>query len=215
VVLTWKKISAKWSLILAWFFGFILAETFGVIITSQGIVYGISSMSSGALGNATIVSSRLVSLMLISRMSELKLKDATYAPFPKRKWFPVILTGIIASFTLSYVVNGYQLQLLGLNYFIRNAVPWAFPLQIVYYLFEIVVMNYMYLLAAKGWLWRRGPVTAGTLFLLLGWASLHVITKDVLVAVSGVVLVLILYVSYEFARSPLTPVILWLAYLTG
>ena len=73
----------------------------------------------------------------------------------------------------------------------------------------------MSLLAANGWDWCRGPITTGTLFLILGWASLHGIKNQAVVAVYGLLLVPIPYESYEQAKSPLTPQILWFVSLVG
>jgi len=45
----------------------------------------------------------------------------------------------------------YKPQLLGYSYYAECNALWGFPLKIAYYLSEIVVMNYMYILAKKAW----------------------------------------------------------------
>ena len=74
-------------------------------------------------------------------------------------------------------------------------------------------MNYMNILAKKAWRFSKPPITAGTLFLILGWAVLHIFTKNILVALYAIVLVMIFYVGYEYTKSPITPIILWFTVL--
>jgi len=74
-------------------------------------------------------------------------------------------------------------------------------------------MNYMYILAKKAWEFAKYPITAGTIFLILGWAVPHLLTKNVLVMLYAMVLVIILYVGYEYTKSPITPTTLWFTIL--
>ncbi len=74
-------------------------------------------------------------------------------------------------------------------------------------------MNYMYILAKKAWSFSKPSITAGTVFLILGWAILHIFTKNVLVMLYAIALVLILYIGYEYTKSPITPIILWFTIL--
>jgi hypothetical protein len=145
-------------------------------------------------------------------------------PLPKKpKTATVFFIGIalvvISNILIGIQTNGaYTASLLGVSYFVTNggtpALILGFPIQALYYFSEIVVMNYMYILAKRGWSWRKGPLTSGTIFLILGWASLHTITKDVFVALDGIILVLIFFCAYEYAeKSPLAPVVLWFAQL--
>jgi hypothetical protein len=152
------------------------------------------------------------------------LKEAIYMPLPKKpKTATVFLIGIalvvVSNILIGIQTNGtYNASLLGVSYFVTNGgtpalVP-GLPIQALYYFSEIVVMNYMYILAKRGWSWRKGPLTSGTIFLILGWASLHAITKDVFTALDGIILVLIFFSAYEYGeKSPLAPVVLWFAQL--
>lgn len=209
------RVSAKWGAILAWSLGFILAETLGVIVGFEAASGGLGAISASGLADLTTVASRSIVLAILPAITGLKLRNAIYSPRLKRKQLHVILLGTIIIFISSYLENSFSIPLMGINYFLDNGAPWAFVAQILYYLSEIIIVNYMYILARAGWKWRRGPITAGTLFVILGWASLHAITKNAAVAAFAVVLVLILYTSYEYTKSPLSPIILWLVELIG
>jgi hypothetical protein len=86
---------------------------------------------------------------------------------------------------------------------------WGFPFKVAYYLSEIVVMNYMYMPAKKAWALSKPPITAGTLFLILGWAVPHIFTKDVVVALYAIALVILFYTGYEYTKSLITSIISW------
>lgn len=209
------RLSPKWCTFLAWGFGFILAETFGVITGIYLTASGFSQVSSGALGNAIVILSRFALLIPISIVSGLSLREAAYIPPIRPAWVTVISGSAIAAIGSSYFANSFTFQLLGIGYFARHDALWAFPIQILYYLSEIVVLNYIYIEAGKAWSWSIGPITPGMIFLILGWSLLHAITQNLFVAVYGVAVVLIIYIPYEHAKSPLTPVVVWFASLVG
>jgi hypothetical protein len=222
---TKKRVSPKWSAILVWLLAFIGAETFGsVFISFIATTHGVNTIDAYSVSQAGTVAFRTVFLIFLSSVSALGLREALYRPIPKKsRTILVILIGIglvlVSNVLIGIQTSGiYKASMLGAFYFLNNggisALIFGLPIQAVYYFSEVVVMNYMYVLAKKGWMWRKGPLTSGTIFLILGWASLHAITKDVFVAIDGIVLVLIFYFAYEYSeKTPIAPIILWFTQL--
>jgi hypothetical protein len=222
---TRKKLSPRWSAVLVWFLAFISAETFGsVLISAVATAHGASSVQAYSLSQAGTAVFRAVFLLILSSISVLGLRQAVYKPILKKsRTAEIILIGIalilISNVLIGIQTNGvYKASLLGVLYFMHNggiaSLILGLPIQALYYSSEIVVMNYMYILAKEGWSWHKGPLTSGTIFLIMGWASHHAITKDVFVALDGVVLVLIFYIAYEYAeKSPMASIVMWFAQL--
>jgi len=174
----------------------------------QVLVYVISDM--------VIVTVRFSSLLYFSKMSRVSLADAIYKPLRMNR--SILLCLIICIVLLDYLLTMstygvYKPQLLDYNYYVEKGLLWGFPFKILYYLSEIIVMNYMYILAKNTWSFTKHHITSGTLFLILGWALLHIFAKNVLVAFYAVVLVILFYLGYEYTGSPLTPIILWFTVL--
>jgi hypothetical protein len=193
-------------------------------VNSAASAYGIAPILGYSLSQAAALIIRIISLVILSAFSVLGLKDAVYTPYPRKmKTAAIIVIGIglvfVSNFLIGIQTSGvYHPELLGALYFLSNGglFPFllGFPIQLTYYFSEIIMMNYTYVLAKKGWSWRKGPITSATIFLILGWASLHAITKDIFVAIDGIVLVLLFYITLEYAeKSPMGPIILWFAQL--
>lgn len=203
------RVSAKAGAILAWGLGFILAETIGVIVNLGATGDGLGVIPAAGLASLATVAFRFAVLSMLPAITGLRLRNAVYFPGLRLKQLRIVLLGVIIVSLSSYLENSFSVPLMGISYFLESGAAWAFAAQVLYYFSEVVVMNYMYILASNGWRWRRGPISSGTLFLILGWALLHAITKSAEVAVYGIILVVILYAGYEYTGSPLTPIILW------
>jgi hypothetical protein len=208
----------KW-LLLTWLAGFILAELLGVSLAYLAYRSGVGVIAATCVADSATVTARLLVLILVARRTALSLASAVYKPLPGRS--SALILAVFAAVTagLDYVVTvlaygGYEAQLLGYTYYLERKALWAFPLKVAYYLSEVVVMNYMYLLACRVWRWSRRPITAGTLFLVAGWALPHLLTKSLIVAAYAAALVLLFYTCYEYARTPIAPITLWLLVLT-
>lgn len=209
----------KKAVLLTWSLAFIMAEILGLSVSYLAYTfYNIKGILCGAIADIVIVTIRFFILIYIARMCGVSLADAMWRPLPRlRKWV-VVLVAITAVILFDYfitlgVYSVYEPQLLGIENFIRNNALLLFPFKIAYYFSEIVVMNYMYILAKKAWVFLKPPITSGTLFLIFGWALLHLLTKNIIVALYAICLVVIFYVSYEYSKSPITPIILWFVVL--
>lgn len=207
------------ALVLVWFFSFVLAELLGISLAYLVYLYSANEVVSGTLADIITVAVRFLSLAYIAKVVDISMSSAIYKPLPSRRSAPLLLILIAVVALIDYYVSSYgsggiyEPQLLDYSRYVGRNVIWGFPFKITYYFSEITVMNYMYVLARRVWGELMGLITGGTLFLVLGWALLHVFTKNLIVAVYAVVLVLFFYTGYENTRSPLTPVILWFTVL--
>ncbi len=200
---------------LAWGFAFILAEAIGFVASS-----GLSSVAGIAiavsLGQAVTVIIRVVAITFLAPRTGVALSGIFRSPPPKRA--PVLLAITLSTGVLAYLVNqGVSLnvtRIIQYSNFELDGAVWTVPFAIAYYLSEIVLLNYLYMLAKKSWTLLGSQSLAAAVFLILGWASLHAITQNLVTAIFAVALVPILYASYEYAgKSPLTPILLWFVIL--
>ena len=206
------------AVLLTWGFSFILAELIGGGLAYLAYTRGAYEALSVAVADVAIVSLRLLFLIYIAGATLVSLANAVYNPLPAKRGLPVLLIAVMFVAVLDYqvaVITGgsYEPQLLDYGYYLERGALWGFPLKVAYYFSEIVAMNYVYVLAKMAWRPLKPPITAGTLFLVLGWALPHVFTKDVLVALYAAALVVVFYVSYEYTETPVTPVVLWFTVL--
>lgn len=117
---------------------------------------------------------------------------------------------------LAYLINfatspvGVATTVVQYSSFIVGGALWTIPFSVANYLSEIILLNYLYMLAKRTWSTTRSHELAAIIFLILGWASLHAITQNAVTAAYAVALVPIFYLSYEYSgRSPITPILLW------
>ncbi len=207
------KLSFKWWTFITWLLAFLVPEVVGIIlaytlerfqlIQEYALISEWSAMSAGTFGF----------IYLISRYTGIGISNVVYKPIGTIKSVHVLLLGLLAIIPLSYLSNSFSFPLLSVGYFIKNNSLLAFPFEAMYYFSEIVVVTYIYIMATKGWTWRRGVFTSGTIAVILGWAILHAITKDVFTTVIAIVAVILFYIFYEYSKSPIAPIILWFAFL--
>ena len=208
----------KRAVLLTWGLAFILAEITGIGVSYLAYVQGVSGILSGCIADMVIIIVRTLTLICIAKSYDVSLAYAVYKPLPMGRGLIILPMVVLCVIILDYLVTivfygSYSPQLLGINYFIEQKLLWAFPFKVGYYFSEVIVMNYMYILAKRAWPLLRPPITAGTIFLVLGWALPHILTKNVIVALYAIVLVVIFYVGYEYSKSPLTPITLWFTIL--
>ena len=208
----------KKAALLTWILGFALAELIGIGLSYLVYMQGIAKTFSRFISDIVIVGTRFLFLAYIAEMCSISLSNAIYKPFLLRRHLPLLLITVTFVAILDYSVTiiamgAYGPQLLGYGYYAEHGMLWGFPFKVAYYFSEIVVMNYMYILAKRAWSFPKSPITAGTLFLILGWAIPHIFTKDVMVALYAVALVILFYTGYEYTKSPITPIILWFTVL--
>lgn len=207
------RLSFKWWAVITWILAFVVPEV-------AGIGFGDIIQASNASIEYVLISEWTVMtvgtfgfIYLISRYTGIGIADAVYKPPGTKRSIYVILLALLVIIPLSYFSNSSSFPLLSAKYFVENNAVLAFPFEVVYYFSEIVVVTYMYIMANKGWEWRKGVLTSGTIFVIVGWALLHVITQSALVAIIAVLTVILFYVSYEYSKSPIVPIILWFAFL--
>lgn len=196
---------------MAWASAFILAEAAGFALSSL-----LTSTSPEALdvslGQSLTIVVRMVVIVLLAPRTGVALSNTYRSPPPKRL---SLLAGVIVSTgVLAYLVNlssipvGSSIIQYG-NFEIGGAL-WTVPFAGGYYLSEIIMLNFLYILAKSSWSLLGSPALAAIVFLMLGWASLHVITQGLATAIFGLALVPIFYVSYEYTgKSPIAPILLW------
>jgi hypothetical protein len=208
------------ALLLTWGLAFIAAELAGLGTAYLAWLHGVAASLTGSIADIVIVALRFSLLTYISRRIGVVLTNAVYKPPPTGKRSPLVLillvgfVGLVDYYiTVSTSGGTYEPQLLGYSYYVEQGVVWAFPLKLAYYLSEITVMNYMYILAGMAWRFSKPPITAGMIFLIFGWAALHLFTKSLLVAAYAAFLVITFYLGYEYTNSPITPILLWLTVL--
>ncbi len=204
--------------LLTWGLGFILAEFAGIGLAYLAYISGVGEVPSGSIADAVIVIVRFLFLVYMAKKVSVNLANAVCKPLPAKKHSLTLIMLVAFTALLDYCLTVstsgvYKPQLLGYSYYAECNALWGFPLKIAYYLSEVVVMNYMYILAKKAWKFSKPPMTAGMVFLILGWAVLHAFTKNILVALYAVLLVVIFYTGYEYTGSPITPIILWFTVL--
>jgi len=206
--------------ILLWFFGLVFAELLGIGLAYLAYMSDMNEVFSGSIADIIIISTRFLFLAYIARITSINLSSAIYKPLPRRSTQLLFLVALIFivllldySITVYTSSKPYEPQLMGYKYYAEQGALWCFPLKVAYYLSEITVMNYMYMLAKKAWKIFGKPIIAGMLFLVFGWALPHTFTKNVFVAVYAVALVIIFYSGYELTNSPLVPITLWFTVL--
>lgn len=203
------------ALALTWLLAFAFAEALGVTFVYLAYMMGVDELFYVAISDLVIVLARFSFLIYISKqVSGVDLKYAVFEPLIGVK--KTILLGIfiltiaVLDFSISTVIyNSYTPQLMEISYYLNKGILWLFPLKVLYYFSEITVMNYMYLLARETWPQFKPPITAGTLFLIITWALPHIVTKNFLVAIYSIILVIVFYMGFEYTDSPITPVLLW------
>jgi len=205
--------------LLAWGLAFVLTEIIGIAALYLAHILGMTSILGGSIADITITIVRFLILIYIASSCRVSLSHAIYKPLPRG--IGIITVSMMTScvVVLDYFITimsygRYIPQLLGVEHFIKHGLLWAFLPKIGYYFSEITVMNYMYILAKRAWPTLKPPITAGIMFLILGWAIPHIITKNIVVALYAIVLVIIFHAGYEYSKSPLTPIVLWFTILT-
>lgn len=207
--------------LLAWLLGLVLTEVLGLSLAYFAYNCCIGEVYAVGVADAVIVTIRFLFLSYIAGEAGESLTFAVYKPAPRGRKILLLLGLAVAValldyyFTASVYANSkpYELQLVDYGYYAGHGVAYLFPLKVLYYFSEVVAMNYMYILARKAWGIFKYPFTAGTLFLVLGWALPHALTKDVLAAVYAVALTVVFYTGYEYAKTPVAPIIMWFTVL--
>ncbi len=207
------------GLLLTWGVAFVLVEVLGLILVYLTYSSGLPMIYSIFFRDVLVTSLRFPILeFIIYHISGLSLRNTLAKPLPGVREIKMIFIGVIfiaiIDYLIAIVVNGtYSPQLADYQYYMINNAMWFYPFRIAYYLSEITVMNYMYILSKNVWRILEPPITSGTIFLIIVWALPHLITKNMAVALYATILTVILYAEYEYTGSPLTPVILWFASL--
>ncbi len=200
-------------MLIVWVLGFILAEAGGVAVSSQFTSLGFQTLGVSIGQLATIVV-RILVLVYFAPVAGLTLSATYRKPLPSR--LPLVLSIAVAMAILAYLVNlatspvGRPTTVIQYSSFVIGGALWTIPFSLTYYLSEIILLNYLYMLAKRTWSAAWSPTLAAIIFLILGWASLHAITQNPVTAAYAIALVPIFYLSYEYSgRSPITPILLW------
>ena len=205
--------------ILIWAFGLVLPEILGLFVARLILSYGLDRAYAIGLAAGVIASIRLLLTVYIARVVGVGLTSLIYRPLPvKPAQLLLLITLIVAVAVIDYIVTttirgSYKPQLADYKFYAEHGVIYLFPFQLAYYFSEIVVVNFMYLLAKKSWSLLGSPIAAGIAFVILAWALPHVLTKDFKVAIHASILAILFYTGYEATGSPLTPIILWFVIL--
>lgn len=194
----------------AWSLAFLFAEAIGFFVTSE-----LSSFAGTAialsLGQTVTVVVRMVAIVLLASITGVALSSIYRSPRPTRA--RVLLATIIATGVLAYLVNlssGNASRLVQYSNFEYDGEVWTIPFSTAYYLSEVLLLNFLYILGKKSSTIAGSGPLAAIVFLEIGWASLHAVTQSLVTAVFALALVPIYYCSYELTgRSPLTPIFLW------
>ncbi len=201
------------ALLLIWGLAFILAEAAGVVVSSQVSSLGLETLGT-SVGQLATISVRILALVYFASIIGIPVSAAYKKPLPSK--LPLLLATSVAVAILAYVVDlatslgGRVTTLIHYSNFIVNGALWTVAFSVAYYMSEIVLLNYLYMVAKKSWSILGSPALAAMLFLILAWASLHAITQSLVTAVYAIALVPIFYLSYEHTgRSPISPMILW------
>lgn len=207
------KMSNKWWAVITWILAFAIPEILGLVAGSVSQDHHITAEYVSILEWTVMITGSFGFLYIISRFTRVRISEAIYVHRPVIQIAYPLLLGAFLIVPISFASNSYSIPLLGVNSFLKSNSLLAFPFEILYYFSEIVVVTYMYIIAASGWAWRKGPFTSGTIFVIVGWAALHAITKNIFVALVAVGLAIILFLCYEYSKSPLVPILLWFTFL--
>lgn len=200
-------------LLLIWGLAFILAEAAGVVVSSRMSALGLETLGV-SVGQLVTIFVRIPALVYFAPFTGIPVSAAYKRPLPSK--LPYLFAISVAVAALAYVVDvatspgGRVTSLIHYSNFVVNGAIWTVAFSAAYYLSEIVLLNYLYMVAKKSWSILRSRRLPAILFLIIAWASLHAITQSLVTAAYAIALVPIIYLSYEYCgHSPVSPIILW------
>ncbi|MEB3757232.1 MAG: hypothetical protein GSR76_00015 [Desulfurococcales archaeon] len=205
------------TLVLIWLVSLVSAEASGLL------VYRLMSRRNSGLSTArvlpildtVIVSLRLATLYIILAYTGFDLVEL----FGLGTWclagIALSSLGLIVVALFDAYFSGYrrgepwEFQLMDYRLYKKNRIQRFCFLRVLYYFSEITIVNTLYLLGNEAIKLPCPLLTGGLIAVLVGWALLHVFTKDLNTVLDVTMYSLVAFTVAYYTGSMVYPIIAW------
>lgn len=204
--------------LMVWISCFAVADFLGMVSTFTLLGIKNAEVLSVLMYDSATSTARIIALLYLSKMfGDSFVKSAVIDTSTLNKKYFLKLTPFLAitvavdMFFTQMVKGGWMLQLFEVTFFYKYNIIYGIIPRIIYYLTEILSLNYIYVFFHKGVKIDLKLVDGGIIGLFLLWSIPQAVNVSPIVSLYSFLIILIIYLGYKYTGNPLTSIILWMA----